>query len=222
MEYYLTTTASNSIQNAFARAWDLAAARTSGFTELGLEHMSNTQDTLGVLDLPIALGAVIDGTWILPDAADRIAVEDPATTAILTEVIDSDDDLVDAAVRSADKTYREIWRRTAPAERGRILVRIAAILRREAETLARIETLDTGKPLRQARGDVETAARYFEFYGGMADKILGETLPQPRARSRTRFVSRSGSSATSRPGTRRSTRCPAASHHLWRRGTRLS
>jgi aldehyde dehydrogenase (NAD+) len=57
--------------------------------------------------------------------------------------------------------------------------RIAAILRRNADALAATESIDSGKPLAQAHNDVETSARYFEFYGGIADKIMGETLPQP-------------------------------------------
>ena len=64
-----------------------------------------------------------------------------------------------------------------PAERGRIMLRIAQAIRDRAEELATLESRDNGKPLRQARTDVQVASRYFEFFGGVADKIMGHTIP---------------------------------------------
>ena len=69
------------------------------------------------------------------------------------------------------------WGGLAPAERGRIMLRIAQALRDRAEELATLESRDNGKPLRQARTDVQVAARYFEFFAGIADKIMGNTIP---------------------------------------------
>ena len=69
------------------------------------------------------------------------------------------------------------WGGAAPAERGRIMIRIAQALRDRAEELATLESRDNGKPLRQARTDVQVAARYFEFFAGIADKIMGNTIP---------------------------------------------
>lgn len=63
------------------------------------------------------------------------------------------------------------------ADRGRILYRIAEAIRHQGERLARLESQDVGKPLRQAKADVEAAARYFEFYAGVADKLGGTTIP---------------------------------------------
>ena len=60
---------------------------------------------------------------------------------------------------------------------ARILSRTAALIRRDAERLATIETFDSGKPIGESRGDVETAAIYFEYYAGMADKLQGDTIP---------------------------------------------
>jgi acyl-CoA reductase-like NAD-dependent aldehyde dehydrogenase len=64
-----------------------------------------------------------------------------------------------------------------PAERGRVMQRIAQALRDRAEELATLESRDNGKPLKQARTDVQVAARYFEFFAGIADKIMGNTIP---------------------------------------------
>src|SRR3546814_11152154 len=54
---------------------------------------------------------------------------------------------------------------------------MAELIRNRAEELARVECLDTGKPLSQARSDIAAGARYFEYYGGMADKVMGKVTP---------------------------------------------
>jgi acyl-CoA reductase-like NAD-dependent aldehyde dehydrogenase len=101
---------------------------------------------------------------------------DPARAERIREVADGQaEDVYRAVVAAADA--KAIWRATAPAERGRLLFSITMGLRGEAEKLARLESLDTGKPLRQAKADVEAAARYFEFYAGVADKLFGTTIP---------------------------------------------
>ncbi|MDE3077918.1 MAG: aldehyde dehydrogenase family protein, partial [Chloroflexota bacterium] len=69
------------------------------------------------------------------------------------------------------------WTKMKPAERARLLWKLSGLIRRDAEDLARTESRDNGKPLRQARTDVEVAARYFEFYAGLADKLMGHTIP---------------------------------------------
>jgi aldehyde dehydrogenase (NAD+) len=70
--------------------------------------------------------------------------------------------------------------RLTAAERGRLLMRLSARVTQAADDLARLEALDVGKPLKQARADALAMARYFEFYGGAADKVMGETIPYAR------------------------------------------
>ena len=82
-----------------------------------------------------------------------------------------------ARSRRARRSTSKAWGGIAPAERGRIMIRIAQALRDRAEELATLESRDNGKPLRQARTDVQVAARYFEFFAGIADKIMGNTIP---------------------------------------------
>ncbi len=84
---------------------------------------------------------------------------------------------VDDAVKAARAAFEGAWGRTPAVERGRILMRIAEAIRREAEPLAALEAKDTGKPMKQARADIAVAARYFEFYAGAADKLHGDTIP---------------------------------------------
>jgi aldehyde dehydrogenase (NAD+) len=122
------------------------------------------------------LGAVIDGAWSANGGGD-IVVEDPATRLPLATVTDATAEDVDHAVVSAHEAFRGIWRDLGGVRRGEILFALSDVIRRNADSLARLETFDSGKPLRQARSDVETAARYFAFYAGHADKIYGETIP---------------------------------------------
>lgn len=126
-------------------------------------------------DVPLKL--YIDGQWRDSAAGDTLVTFDPATGKPLAEVPAGGEHDVDAAVAAAKAALAGPWRRTLPAERGRILQRTAAIIRRDAEQIAFIESLDSGKPLREARADIETAARYFEYYAGVADKLQGDTIP---------------------------------------------
>jgi aldehyde dehydrogenase (NAD+) len=122
------------------------------------------------------LGAFIAGSWH-KTGGDLVSVEDPATQREIATFGDATDDDIEEAVRSARLAYTSAWRDCRGTARGRILAAVAAALSRAAPELARLETLDTGKPLRQARSDVDTAARYFDFYAGVADKIYGSTIP---------------------------------------------
>ena len=84
---------------------------------------------------------------------------------------------VDAAVNAAERALAGDWGRLAATERGRLLTRLGELVRTRVEELARLEALDVGKPIRQGRADALAMARYMEFYGGAADKVMGETIP---------------------------------------------
>lgn len=86
---------------------------------------------------------------------------------------------VGAAVTAARAAFDGAWGRTAPADKGRALARLAQAIAAHAEELARIEARDCGKPMTQARADAAACARYFEFYAGACDKLHGETIPYP-------------------------------------------
>lgn len=123
------------------------------------------------------LGALIDDEWMTDPVGDEITVEDPGTEIEVASMRVSTPDVVDRAVISAHAAYRGAWGRTSPVRRARVLAAIAQALRERSNDLAMLETTDTGKPLSQSRADVEASARYFEFYAGLADKIVGATLP---------------------------------------------
>ncbi|MFF4541714.1 aldehyde dehydrogenase family protein [Streptomyces aureus] len=118
--------------------------------------------------------AVIAGKRV---ATDRwIDVLDPSDARTVARVARCGPAEVRAAVEAARHTHESVWRFTTPVERSRVCHRVAALLRERREELAALETLDTGKPLRQARADADVAARYFEFYAGAVEALGGETI----------------------------------------------
>jgi acyl-CoA reductase-like NAD-dependent aldehyde dehydrogenase len=99
---------------------------------------------------------------------------DGSTIAAVAEARAADIDRAVAAARDAFPA----WSRLAAADRGRLLLKLADRIEQEAESLARLETLDTGHPLRDTRGlDVPRTAATFRYFGGMADKLQGSVVP---------------------------------------------
>jgi len=126
-------------------------------------------------DLPTRM--FVGGEWWSGSSREQICTLDPATGKVLAEVPAATAEDVDTAVSAAREACGGRWKTITPAERSRILYRTAGLIRRDAARLAHVESLDSGKPLREAKGDIETSARYFEYYAGMADKLQGDTIP---------------------------------------------
>ncbi|AWK75358.1 aldehyde dehydrogenase [Rhodococcus oxybenzonivorans] len=101
---------------------------------------------------------------------------DPSTGRSLGTVARATAQQVDSAVSAARAANRS-WRRTKPEDRADILTRIANLILRDKEHLARMESEDSGKPLSQARNDVDVSARYFSFYGHAIDTYYGQSIP---------------------------------------------
>src|SRR6266550_9332827 len=124
-----------------------------------------------------ALQNYIDGKWIDAQDGSRFDVFNPATGEVIATAPDSKQADVDAAVAAARRTFDDgtWWPGTSARERGRILLNAADIIRREQERLARLEALDVGKPLGEAMEDLAEVAFMYEYYGGWATKIEGES-----------------------------------------------
>jgi len=124
-----------------------------------------------------ALQNFIDGKWVDARDGERFDVFDPATGQVIATAPDSKAVDVEVAVDAARRSFDDggWWPGTPARERGRILLRAADIVRREHERLARMESLDSGKPLGDAREDVDEVAFMFEYFGGWATKIDGDT-----------------------------------------------
>jgi aldehyde dehydrogenase (NAD+) len=101
---------------------------------------------------------------------------DPATAEVFASVARGDEADVDAAVSSA-RAAMDGWAVLPPVRRVRILNRLASLLRERSREFAELESLDVGKPLRQAEDDVVAAAGYFEYFAGAADKVFGSSIP---------------------------------------------
>jgi aldehyde dehydrogenase (NAD+) len=116
------------------------------------------------------------------DHADALSgrtfeTRNPATGELLAEVAEGDAADIDRAVAAARKAFDEgPWRRTLPAERQAILLRLADLVERELEGFALLDTLDMGAPIRHTRGSAAFMVSLLRFYAGMARGLRGETL----------------------------------------------
>jgi len=123
-----------------------------------------------------ALQNYVDGKWVDAIDGERFDVFNPATGEVIATAPHSKRADVDAAVTAARRTFDDgaWWPGVAARERGRILIRAAEIVRREHERLARMESLDSGKPIDDGREDIGEVAFMFEYFGGWATKIDGD------------------------------------------------
>ncbi len=119
----------------------------------------------------------INGRWQAPAEGGQLPLEDPSTGEEIGTIARGTATDIDAAVTAAQGALEGEWGRMTALERGRILARIGQLVQERIDDLAVIEATDVGKPLTQARNDALALARYMEFYGGAADKVMGETIP---------------------------------------------
>jgi aldehyde dehydrogenase (NAD+) len=125
----------------------------------------------------------IGGEWVDAASGGTFDTINPSTGEVLARVAEAGEEDVDRAVAAARGAFESgVWSGISPRERGRILWRMGELIDERADELARLETLDNGKPLREARMfDVAGSADCFRYYAGWADKIEGEVLPIPGA-----------------------------------------
>ena len=119
-----------------------------------------------------------------PSSSGKTAeILDPATNQAFARVASGTPEDVDAAVRAARAAFESPeWRGMDPSKRGRLLFLLGQQVRERFDELARLESLNVGKPLREAKGDVAYVYKLFEYYAGIADKIQGATIPVPGLR----------------------------------------
>ncbi|MEI4473002.1 aldehyde dehydrogenase family protein [Frigidibacter sp. MR17.24] len=126
-----------------------------------------------------AKGVFIDNEWRA--VARTIPVVAPAEGVVFAEIAAGGAAEIDAAVAAARRAFEGgAWSRLSATERGRLLSRLGQLILDNFDELAALEARDCGKPMKTARADIEAAARYFEFYGGAADKVHGEQIPFQR------------------------------------------
>ena len=118
-----------------------------------------------------------NNAWVAPESGQTLAINDPSTGESIGDIARGNAADIDRAVASAEAAFAGDWGKTTAAERGRVLAKIGHLVLENVDRLARLEALDVGKPLKQARADAVALGRYMEFYGGAADKVHGETIP---------------------------------------------
>ncbi|MBI4042588.1 MAG: aldehyde dehydrogenase family protein [Deltaproteobacteria bacterium] len=121
----------------------------------------------------------INGKFVNALSGKTFETINPATTEPLTTVAEGDAADIDLAVKAARKAFDEgPWPRMNARERGKIVSRIGDLIAEHAEEFALLDSLDNGKPLNETRNvDVPLSVEVFHYYGGWADKIVGETIP---------------------------------------------
>lgn len=126
------------------------------------------------------LAHYIDGRFVAPHATSTLDVIDPATQETIATVAEGDTDDVNAAVAAARRAFDDgPWHDVTAQERGRVLFRLAQVVRDHAPALAELETRNNGKPIAEAEADVADVATCFEYYGGLATKVHGDVIPVP-------------------------------------------
>jgi betaine-aldehyde dehydrogenase len=122
----------------------------------------------------------IDNAWVDASDGGTREVINPADGTVIARVPEATAADVSRATAAARRAFDEgPWRRMAARERGTLLFRVAEAIRARAAELAETDTRNMGKPIVEAEFDVSDAAHCFEYYGGMASKIHGETLEVP-------------------------------------------
>lgn len=120
---------------------------------------------------------LIGGQWRPAASGDTLALVNPSDGSELAQIARGGAEDIDAAVAAAHAARAGAWGAMTATERGRVLTRIGQMVMDRADDLAALEAADVGKPLTQAKADAVALARYMEFYGGAADKVMGETIP---------------------------------------------
>ncbi|HTV57443.1 MAG TPA: aldehyde dehydrogenase family protein [Verrucomicrobiae bacterium] len=122
----------------------------------------------------------INGDWVESASGKFFPVVDPSTEEVIAEVPDSNEADVNRAVEAAKNAFESgAWPGTTAQERGRILFRLAERVRKESAELAELEARNSGKPIVEAEYDIGDVATCFEYYGGLATKVLGHVNPVP-------------------------------------------
>ena len=122
---------------------------------------------------------LINGQWVAARSGKTFEVLNPATAEVVAHVAEGESTDTDAAVQAARAAFDQgPWTKMTPSERSRLIWRIGDLIEQHNDELARLETLDNGKPFGVARvADVPLSADMFRYMAGWATKIEGNTIP---------------------------------------------
>ncbi|MBP0639400.1 aldehyde dehydrogenase family protein [Cupriavidus sp. AcVe19-6a] len=124
-----------------------------------------------------AIGSYIAGEMVAGDGA-KLSLVDPASELILLQFADTNAEVVAAAVRSCHAGQKQ-WAAFSAQRRGEVMAQLGKLIQRDAEPLARLEAITSGKAVKAARAQVAAVAEIFRYYSGWTDKFLGNVIPVP-------------------------------------------
>ncbi|MET8348757.1 MULTISPECIES: aldehyde dehydrogenase family protein [unclassified Micromonospora] len=129
-------------------------------------------ESRSVVDLKPTYGLFIDGTFVDPTDGGSFKSINPASEEVLAEIAEAGAQDVERAVRAARKAYEKVWGPMPGRDRAKYLFRIARLIQERSRELAVLESLDNGKPIKEARDvDLPLVAAHFFYYAGWADKL---------------------------------------------------
>ncbi|MCS2611121.1 aldehyde dehydrogenase [Halomonas dongshanensis] len=120
----------------------------------------------------------IDGAWVDALTGATFDSRNPATGECWSRLPEADAEDVDRAVKAAQRAFEgEAWSKLTATARGKLLYRLGELIAENAEELAQLESRDNGKLIRETRGQLGYLPEFFYYNAGLADKVVGETLP---------------------------------------------
>ncbi len=128
--------------------------------------------------VPSVTRLLINNRWVPSESGKTFPTINPSTGEEICRVAEADAADVDKAVTAARAAFEGPWRKFRASERGRLLYRLADLIEKNADELARLETVDNGKPISVAKAvDVPKTVACYRYFAGWADKVQGKTIP---------------------------------------------
>ena len=127
--------------------------------------------------------AYIDGSWVAADSGEQIEVLNPATGEVIGQVPRLGRDETERAIAAAETAF-PAWRALTALERADILIKWHDLMHEHQQELAQIMTLEQGKPLKEAAGEIAYAASFLRWFAEQARRVYGETIPAANANQR--------------------------------------
>ena len=120
----------------------------------------------------------VDGKWVDGSSREYYELRNPATSDTIGRLPRASAADVQSAVEVARQAFTNSdWHEMEQTKRGKILLQLAGLVRQNFNELSRLETINQGKPIGESKADIAWTIRAFEYWGGLADKIEGETIP---------------------------------------------
>ena len=133
---------------------------------------SSSLEAINHIQLKKKYTLFIDGKWIAPSKNTYFKTINPSNEETLAEIASASKEDVDLAVKAARKAYTNVWSKMPASERAKYIYRIARLMQERAREFAVIESLESGKTIRESRDvDIPLACNHFFYYAGWADKL---------------------------------------------------